>query len=81
MHHHGVDHSLHNRALSLAEALLLPAASAVGRVGNGFAGGGDVIDQRVVGTLNIREGPLSEQEDVVGLEGSGLHLKQSMRKR
>jgi len=45
VHHQRVGHALHDRALSLLEALLLPATSRVGQVASIAGFGGDVILQ------------------------------------
>merc|ERR1711874_12135 len=63
VHHQRVHHPLHDRALSLAEALPGITASGVGNEGGVFGLHGDVVLQRDVVNLDILEVPLAEERD------------------
>lgn len=66
VHHKRVDHALDDGALGLAEALDGISASGVGEV----CGAGldrEVVDERDVGGLDLVEGPLAKQLDLVGM--------------
>ena len=64
--HHGADHALHNRALCLAETLLLPAALRVRQKLRILWPARDVVLERHVLDLHILKRPPAEELDLAG---------------
>merc|ERR1711967_83693 len=69
VHHEGVGEALHDRALGLLEALLLPAAGRVGQEAGILRVGGDVVREGDLADTDVIESPYVEQLDLGGGTG------------